>query len=125
MNLIANIPIVIGNAGQWGANTGIDLVIPGECVGGIVETRLAEIQGKPPFSTVTELVDKLTPGAVGSVSLGAIDLPGGGSVALPMAMVNSSPPLVRSVLSAIVWLTCAITCFKIVTGSLGVRGSGE
>jgi len=119
-NMIANVPIIIGNAGQWMANTGIDWVVPGDCLPGIVEDHLTDLEGRPPLSLFTE-VQSATTGSPGG-SLPSIPLPGGGSVTIP-AGVLSEGGTVRGILVAFVWLGAALAIGRIIMRTFGVGGA--
>lgn len=120
-NLIANIPVVIGNAGQTVMNGTVDWIIPGHCVLGIIETHQATLDGTPPFSYFAE-IEAATAGTAGSASLGAIPVPGG-SVALPMADLATAGAIVRPILAAIVWLIAATVILSAVMGTFGVKST--
>jgi len=123
-NMVANVPTVVSNTAQWGMNTTSDWIIPGPCVIDIVEGHLAEIQLEPPFSLFTLLSTELSAGSAGSMSLGAIPLPGGTTAALPMDSLATAGGTVRPILAAFVWILVAYSCIRLIVGTFGVQSSG-
>jgi hypothetical protein len=120
--MFTNVPIVIGNAVQTAVNTGVDFVVPGDCIPGIIDERVTEMRAAPPFSYIEEIGLAMQGSAGGS--LPAIPLPGGGSVAFPTAQLAAAGSSVRPILAAFVWLAAAMTIGRIVLRTFGVGGSG-
>lgn len=124
-NMLANVPVVVANAGQTMVNTGVDFMIPGACLPTVIDTRITAIRALPPFTLFDEVTTSMTAGSAGSASLGAIPLPGGHSVAVPMGSLAAAAPTVRPVLVAIVWFATALTCMSMIAGTFGVKGPGD
>jgi hypothetical protein len=127
-DMVGVIPPAVRNTAGSVYNAGVDLVVPGDCIGSIVETRLDEVMAEPPFSIYTELSEQLTAGAAGGggMTLPGIPVPGGGpDIPLPLDMIQPTMSGLRPVLAAGVWLMTLVTLVRIVLGSFHVgRGGG-
>jgi hypothetical protein len=122
---IGDVITALTNLPQYIVNALIDLVSPAPGLDARVGAHLAALESARPFSYVGDLVTAVDAGTGASaMSIPAIPLPGGGSIAFPLSAMASGMSGVRSVLVGFVWLAAALACIRIVAGSFGTGRAG-
>jgi len=124
-NLIATVPITVGNTAQWSVNTGIDLVVPGPCVATLVTDAADDLMEKAPFSIVGDTSDLITGAMSGAGSISAPSATiAGTTITLPLSDMADDVAPWRPWMGAIVWLFGLIGIMRLVLGTAGVSNGG-
>lgn len=122
---VSNIPKVAGNAVAGANNVAIEAVVPGECLGAIVETFTTDIEGRQPFSFFFAVRDALGAAPGAGVAFPTVDF-GGASVDLDdtFVFVGSATAPYGAILRLIPWLIGGMIIFRHVRGTFGVGEGG-
>jgi len=124
-NLVATVPITVSNAAQWTVNTGVDLVVPGECVATLVTDASDALMEKAPLSLYVEAREAFE-GALGGAGSGSVPSAtiAGVTLTLPLDDIAGEMSVWRSWAGAFVWLLGIVAVIRLIGGTLGVSNGG-
>lgn len=126
-DMIGSLPAHGVNAVYWLWNQVVDAIVPGACLGPIIEGHWQAMGDTLPLSLFFDAKDAID-GAVagaGSITIPGIPLPGGGSLAFPLADWEAAVSPYRGVMGAAVYLGGALYVFRTVAGTFGVARGPE
>ena len=127
-DMVGVVPASVRNTATGVYNGAVHLIVPGDCVETIVQTKVEEIMEEPPFSIFTDVREGIESGTgAGRLTVPGIPIPGSAeTIPLPFEEIEPTMATLRPYLAAAVWLFGLIAVARIVVGSFHVgKGTEE
>lgn len=123
--ILSNIPVWVANALAWIANMILDLFIPGEGLGPMLDEFFAGVRERAPFGWVEQATDAVSAGLTASaITVDTSFNLAGFTVNVPLYDAASSLAPYRGVVLAFFLFAVVLAILRSLRGAMGVGGGG-